>query len=200
MGIGIVNILSFFSPILISFSILIFSIFSMSFGKGLFYLFWLLVVTFTRIGILWMIPGTNPYMEFNNPTCSMGEILPYDNSTYSVFVLLFTFFYLTTPMYISNNINYVIITFFIIYIIFDILVKFSNGCIKSSVNLFGDIVGGGGLGATIAALIYSSPIQSYLFVNTTGSENEVCSMPSKQSFKCSVYKNGELVNSTMTSQ
>jgi hypothetical protein len=172
----------------------------MSFGKGLFYLFWLLIATFLRIAILWMIPGSNPYTKYDNPACAMGEFLPFENSTYSTYVLLFTFFYITTPMYISNNINYVIITFFIIYIIFDILVKLTNGCVKSSANIFGDIIGGGGLGAAIAALIYSSPISNYLFINQTSSDKEVCSMPSKQTFKCSVYKNGELVNSTLTSQ
>lgn len=200
MSVSLVNVLSFYSPIIIACSILIFSIFSMSFGKGLFYLFWLLVVTFLRIGLLWMIPGTNPNTKYNNQICEMGEFLPYENSTYSVFILLFTFFYLTTPMYISNNINYVLITFFIIYIIFDILVKLSNGCIVSTVSVFGDFVGGGGLGAAIAAIIYSSPISNYLFINETSSDKEVCSMPSKQTFKCSVYKNGELVNSTLTSQ
>jgi len=198
MSVGLVNILSFYSPIIISCSILIFSIFSMSIGKGLFYIFWLLVVTFVRIGILWMIPGTNPRQQFANPICAIGEILPYENSTYSIFVLLFTFFYLTTPMYISNNINYILITFFIIYIIFDILVKLTNGCVKSVVNVFGDFVGGGGLGAMIAALIYSSPIRGFLFINEVSSGGQVCSMPSKQTFKCSVYKNGELVSSSMT--
>lgn len=198
MSVSLVNSLSFFSPIIISCSILIFSIFSMSVGKGLFYLFWLLIVTFLRIGILWIIPGSNPYMKYNNEICTIGEFLPYDNASYSTYILLFTFFYLTMPMYISNNINYILITFFCIYIIFDILVKLVNGCIPSSVNIFGNVVGGAGLGAAIASMIYSSPIRNYLFINETSSNKEVCSMPSKQSFKCSVYKNGELVNSTMT--
>lgn len=198
MSVSLVNSLSFFSPIIISCSILIFSIFSMSVGKGLFYLFWLLVVTFLRIGVLWIIPGSNPYMKYNNEVCTIGEFLPYDNVCYSTYILLFTFFYLTMPMYISNNINYILITFFCIYIIFDILVKLVNGCIPSSVYIFGNLVGGAGLGAAISAMIYSSPIRNYLFINETSSDKEVCSMPSKQTFKCSVYKNGELVNSTMT--
>ena len=200
MSVSLINVLSFYSPIIISCSILIFSIFSMTFGKGLFYLFWLLVITFIRIGIMWMIPGNDPDIKYDNPICEMGDFLPYENSSYSVYILLFTFFYLTMPMYISNNINYVLITFFIIYIIFDILVKLSNGCFISTTHLFGDFVAGGGLGAGIAALIYSSPISGYLFINQTSSDKEVCSMPSKQTFKCSVYKNGELVNSTLTSQ
>ena len=78
------------------------------------------------------------------------------------------------------------------------LVKITNGCISSSVNIMGDVVAGGGLGAAISALIYSSPISNYLFTNEVSSNNEVCSMPSKQTFKCSVYKNGELLTTTTT--
>jgi hypothetical protein len=200
MGANLINVISFYSPIIICISILIFSIFSMAIGKGLFFLFWILVITFLRIALLWNIPGSDPYIKFNNPICQMGEFLPYDNASYSIYILLFTFFYITTPMYIANNVNYVIITFFIIYIIFDLLIKLTSGCIKSNVNIFGDFVAGGGLGAAIAALIYSSPISGYLFINEVSSGKEVCSMPSKQTFKCSVYKNGELVNSTLTSQ
>jgi hypothetical protein len=170
----------------------------MTVGKGLFYIFWLLVVTVIRIGILWMIPGSNPSPSYTNEICGSANFLPYDNSTYSTFVLCFTFFYFTLPMYISNNVNYVIIIFFVSYIIFDILIKISNSCIQSSTNLFGDIVGGGGLGAIIASLVYSSPLSSYLFINELSSGNQTCSMPSKQTFRCSVYKNGELVNSTTT--
>lgn len=194
MSIGLVNTLSFFSPIIISCSILIFSIFSLAVGKGLFYIYWLLVATFVRIGILWLIPGTNPKPSYANEVCSSGNFLPYDNTTYSLFVLAFTFFYFTAPMYITNNINYLVIIFFITYIVFDILIKMTNGCFTSSINIFGDIVGGGGLGALVSALVFSSPISNYLFINELSSNKETCSMPSKQTFKCSVYKNGELIN------
>jgi len=196
MSLGLVNTLSFFSPIIISCSVLIFSIFSLAIGKGLFYIYWLLVATFIRIGILWLIPGSNPKPTYKNQVCSNGDFLPYDNTTYSLFVLSFTFFYFTLPMYISNNINYLVIIFFITYIVFDILIKMSNYCIESSINVFGDIVAGAGLGASISAFIYSSPMSNYLFTNELSSNKETCSMPSKQTFKCSVYKNGELVNST----
>ena len=70
----------------------------------------------------------------------------------------------------------------------------TNGCFTSSINIFGDIVGGGGLGALVSALVFSSPISNYLFINELSSNKETCSMPSKQTFKCSVYKNGELIN------
>ena len=79
------------------------------------------------------------------------------------------------------------------------MIKVSNSCInsqKAASFFIGDVIGGGGLGAAVATLMYSSSLQKYLFINTGGSTKEVCSMPSKQTFKCSVYKNGELVKSS----
>jgi hypothetical protein len=182
----------------------------MSIAKGLFYIFWLLIVTVSRIGISLLLlqllgnqRNSNPNIQTRTPICNYGDFLPYDNTLYSTFVLCFTFFYLTMPMYISNNVNYPIIIFFIIYILFDIGVKIKNSCLNLSSpntnalgNIFVNIAGGGGLGAIIASIIYFSPINYLLFTNELSSNKEVCSMPSKQKFKCSVYKNGELVNTT----
>jgi hypothetical protein len=189
--------LSFYSPVIISTSMLIFSIFSGALGKGLFFIFWLLVVTAVRIFILWMIPSNTASVSQNkNPICAMGSFLPYDNGTYSTFILCFSFLYFTMPMYIANNINYMVILFFLVYILFDIFIKLTHKCVSSATLLFGDIVSGAGLSALIASLIYTSPIRSYLFINEISSNKEVCTMPSKQKFKCAVYKNGELVGST----
>lgn len=193
---NVASALSFYSPVIISTSILIFSIFSGALGKGLFFIFWLLVVTSIRILVLWLLPGNNVVTQIKPPICDMGSFLPYDNGTYSTFILCFSFLYFTMPMYIANNINYMVILFFLIYIIFDIFVKLTHKCVSSVRLLFGDILSGAGLSAIIASLIYTSPIRSYLFINEIASNKEVCSMASKQKFKCAVYKNGELVGST----
>jgi hypothetical protein len=48
-------------------------------------------------------------------------------------------------------------------------------------------------------LFRNKETQQLLFINelTSGSNKEVCSMPNKQTFKCSVYKNGELLGSSI---
>ena len=38
--------------------------------------------------------------------------------------------------------------------------------------------------------------KNFLFINQVSSNKEICSMPSAQTFKCSVYKNGELISSS----
>ena len=55
------------------------------------------------------------------------------------------------------------------------------------------------LGLSSAALIlsfmYAGGSSKYLFFNEVSSNKEMCSQPNKQTFKCSVYKNGELIGS-----
>jgi hypothetical protein len=51
-------------------------------------------------------------------------------------------------------------------------------------------------GIVIITLLYAGGSSNYLFFNEISSNKEVCTMPKKQTFKCSVYKNGELVGST----
>ena len=49
----------------------------------------------------------------------------------------------------------------------------------------------------IIMLMYVGGSGNYLFYNettTSTGSGQVCSMPSKQTFKCQVYKNGELVS------
>jgi hypothetical protein len=197
IGSNLIIALTFYSPIIITTSILILSLFSGAIGKGLFFIFWILVITALRIFIMWLIPNNSVTPSYMNPVCNTGNFLPYDNVTYSIFILCFSFFYFATPMFILNNINYLVVLFFIVYIVFDIFVKMSNRCVLSFRTMFGDIIGGGGLGALIATLIYSSPIRSYLFINEISSNKQVCSMSSKQQFKCAVYKNGELIGSSV---
>ena len=44
--------------------------------------------------------------------------------------------------------------------------------------------------------MYSYGASKYLFFNEVSSDKEMCSMPTKQKFKCAVYKNGELIGNT----
>ena len=80
----------FFAPTIISISILMFSLFSASVGRGLFYLFWIAVITMARISIFWM---NGSKAKENVGECSLGNIIPFDNATYSIFILTFTMMY-----------------------------------------------------------------------------------------------------------
>ena len=188
--------LVFFSPIILCLTILLFSIFIGSVGNGLFYLFWILIITLIRKNVLEMngIPRTKTYDGDNN-ICNVANYIPYDNGSYSIYILAFTTMYLVLPMILSKNINYSVLTLFLLYLVYDIIMKLRFKCLNPK-GFLGDIIAGAGLGSLIGSLIYMSPIKNLLFVNNeTNSNKETCSMPSKQKFKCSVYKNGELVSS-----
>ena len=85
------------------------------------------------------------------------------------------------------------------YIFLDLAMKKQMGCTRyiTNVGIAGNFFSGTLLGSGISALIYTSPIRNLLYVGEVNSEKEVCSMPSQQKFKCRVYKNGELVGSTL---
>lgn len=197
--------LSFYSPIIVTIGVFMFSIFSGRIGGGLFYIFCLFIITAIRSLIIFISSDpSSGSMDIPN-ICNTGSFLPYTNLTYSTFILTFSLFYFLTPMIIISSknktdiINYSVLMFFISYIFFDIFVKKSLNCISSffSMNLFSDLVGGIGLGALISGLLFISPLKKNLFINNGTGDNEVCSMPSKQKFKCSVYKNGELVSNSI---
>jgi hypothetical protein len=89
--------------------------------------------------------------------------------------------------------------FFAFYIIFDIAVKKSLNCIQNilSFSFFGDLLGGILLGVLISGGLMMTSLKNNLFINELISDKKVCSVPANQKFKCSVYKNGQLVSSTI---
>lgn len=94
-----------------------------------------------------------------------------------------------------NALNYRVLAFFISYIVLDLSVKKSLSCISKIFSglVIGDILSGAFLGGVIALLMYGSNLKSYLYINEINTNKEVCSMPSKQQFKCRVFKDGTLV-------
>uniref|UniRef100_A0A6C0IRV9 Uncharacterized protein n=1 Tax=viral metagenome TaxID=1070528 RepID=A0A6C0IRV9_9ZZZZ len=202
--------LSFYAPLIVTVSILIFSIFSSSLEKAGVYLLWIFVITFLRVIIMKLIQmsqkGTP--LPVIPEVCLTGltHIFIPQDITYSTYILCFTMFYLIMPMIMvssqshSDSMNYIVMAFFIAYILFDLFIKKTLACIPSlfSVSVFGDIISGCGLGALIAGpLMFGTSLRSLLYINELNSNKEVCSMASKQHFRCSVYKNGELVGSSM---
>lgn len=197
--------LSFYSPIIVTIGVFMFSILSGRIPSGLFYIFCLFIVTSIRTLIIFIFKDHSAIKEELPNICNTGAFLPYTNLTYSTFILAFSLFYFLTPMVIISSqnktdvINYSLLMFFFCYIFFDIFVKRTLNCITSffSISLFSDLFGGIALGALVSGLLLMTSLKNKLFINQGSNNNQVCSMPSKQKFKCSVYKNGELVSSSV---
>jgi hypothetical protein len=201
-SLGVLTFLSFYAPLIITISILLTSIFTTSLGKGLYFLFWVLVISFFRMLILYNFNDRTLNVDILE-ACNVGGILPFSTPTYSTFILSFTLAYLLLPTYLLqrqtniDTVNYILMLFLVSYITLDIFVKSSIGCITKGSTVISELLGGIGLGSLISLITYFSSIKNNLFITELTNNNEICSMPSKQRFKCRVYQNGELVSTSM---
>lgn len=192
--------LSFYAPLIICTSILILSVFTAPISKAFVFFICIFVITFLRILVF---KGIGPRINENLPSiCLTGvtEIFIPQDITYSTYILSFTLMYLLMPMIMLssqskiNAINYSVLGFFIFYIVFDLGIKLRLSCISSLGLVICDIISGLFLGALIAGpIMYGTPLKKYLYINELNSNKEVCSLPSKQQFKCKLFRNGELV-------
>lgn len=189
-------LLTMYSPLVVSLLI-----FSMSFiyqnFKGIIYLCWLILFSYIR-SLFYSLKSANPKeAENKDKLCDALKYTMYGNSTFSMFFISFSMLYICMPMFLNNDINYWIFSAFLFYLFLDIGIRKSLGCVKMP-GVFMNIVAGGSLGVIAVFIMAALQLQNYLFFNEISSTKEVCNMPSKQTFKCAVYKNGELVGSTTT--
>ena len=201
---GIFQTLSLYSPIIICVSIIVFSMFTSKIEKAFVFFMWIFVITFLRIIVFRGFSPTPTSSQQIHSDCKKGvsEIFVLNDFTYSTYILTFTMMYFVTPMILvssqskTNVMNYGILAFFIAYISLDLYIKQHLSCVTSlfSKHVVGDILSGSSLGGLISGIImYGSTLKGYLYINEMNSNKEVCSMPSKQQFKCKVYKDGTLI-------
>lgn len=106
-------------------------------------------------------------------------------------IFLFTLVYLFVPMMLNHIMNFPL--FFVILILFviDCSMKSSHYCTTPSGIILGAFIG------IVWGLFWYFVIQSQnnelLYYDDLLSNKVACSRPSQQKFKCSVYKNGELL-------
>ena len=129
-------------------------------------------------------------------TCSLID-LPvlgsYNSPSNASLFISFTFTYLFIPMIYNNQMNYPVIILLLSLFIMDSYMRVGNKC----TTLIGVFLGwfvGTLCGALWFAIFHSNGADKFLYFNDLGSNSVRCERPSKQMFKCSVYKNGVLVS------
>jgi hypothetical protein len=190
---NIFKFISAISPILLTWFLAAASIFNQD-VKGIIYLAGILLAVCINVLIANMIkskPLSNrtPMCEIFNIPFASSYNSPSINST----IISFTAAYLISPMRESNTMNYGVVAFLFIIMIVDGITKITNNCTPIAGVILG-VVLGYILGYAWFALLKESGNESLLYYNETLSNSAVCKMPKKQTFKCSVYKNGELVD------
>ena len=193
----------FYSPVILAISVFSSSFFYQNFN-GFIYLAFLIGVSIVRDFILYTVkdPNKQDYIS-SNEICNMVQYSKYGNTGFSIFVLSFTFMYLCLPMFISGNVNYFVMTPLLLYLFTDVGIRFMKGCFNPNQKLaviFSNMISGAFLGTVIPGALYAGGSSKYLFFteDDSVSNGETCSMPKKQKFRCSVYKNGKLVGNTNT--
>jgi len=196
--------LVFFSPMIIPISLCAISVAQQN-VNCLFYLFTLLFVLMIRNYVIGSGDVKNTLLNENSDICSMinyGSVN--GNMTFSIFIIAYSIFYLYTPGYAQlSQTNVGLLLVLILYGILDVMIKKNLGCFQyKSVNfmgLFFNILGGSIAGYIVVTILYSLNLTNYLYFNMLSSNAITCSVPKQQTFKCTVYKNGQVMSTSTTS-
>lgn len=188
--------LSFFSPIILAIGITGTSFIFQNF-KGLIYLALLIFCCVIR-NFVYIKSGAIPMIN-DGTICTSIQYSKYGNPTFSAFVFAFTIVYLSIPMFSNDTVNYWVFISLITYFITDIFIKIYNKCIQIG-DLLLNILLGVASAWIIVTIIYKIGYENYLLFNEMSSnkdmysDKEICYKPSKQTFKCQMFRNGQLIN------
>jgi hypothetical protein len=102
----------------------------------------------------------------------------------------FIFAYIFMPMLQYESYNLILLSIIIVFFFTDAISKIVNGCTP----ILGVIIGLaiGWIVGYIWYLFVSSASNDMVYFNVENGAS-ICSRPNKQTFKCKVYKNGEVI-------
>jgi hypothetical protein len=113
-----------------------------------------------------------------------------------IFYTTFLVFYLLSPMMIYGTYNWALFCGLLIYLLFIYVFNLNiDHCIDSTTfaaNIFLSLL----CVVISVTILISTDNNKLLFLAQIDTDSTVCSMPSSQSFKCNVYKNGEIIATT----
>ncbi len=193
---NIMQLFSLIAPLLLGFFLIMLSLFNQSL-KGLVYLGGVLIAIVINIPIMNRIKS--PISPDAAMVCNAVELpfmTNFNSPNPSTLFIGFTLAYLFLPMKYNNQINYLLLAALLCLLILDCVTKVANKCTSSGGALLGALLGFI-LGAAWYTLFHMAGYDSLLYFEELQSNNVICSKPSKQTFKCSVYKNGQLISSNI---
>ena len=191
--VNIVQLFSYISPLLLGFFMLMSSFFNGNI-KGLVYLGGVLIAS--AIGLMMRsIIGSKTDIRAS-PACNLFE-MPFgynmfnSPSLHSLFIA-FTMAYLFMPMITNKMMNYPVLISLIVLFFIDAFTKTQGKCTTGLGIFIGGLMGII-LGIAYWALFHYSGMKNVLYFEKEGSNNVICNRPSRQTFKCKVYKGGKLI-------
>jgi hypothetical protein len=190
-----------FAPLFLILFVILASAFNGTIQNGLIYFSGIIVISFFAFLISKMMDNYNiaeskmASLSCNILAAGQKWTTPNLDST----VLAFTFVYLLSPMLANNQMNIEVLVTIGILFSANILFQLKNNCLGNSYILA--IVVGlllGSIGGFLWFIMLFLTKKDLLFFNELLSNNVVCNRPSKQRFRCNVYKNGQLISSSFS--
>jgi len=187
------------SPFFLVFLFVIIAFFDGNYGiKGFVYLGCVLILCFIVL-VASSIISENDGVTNTHPICRIFDFPMGNNSGYNpamnTSIIAFTFVYMLMPMIQNDSYNIELIVLIITLYCVDLFVSSPLGYKCTS---WVGIAVGTVLGCVAAALIVgfisANDNHSLLFFNELKSNSVVCKRPAKQTFKCLVMKNGQILS------
>lgn len=196
MQLNFSNMLQFFStisPILLAFFLVMISLFNTDI-KGLVYLGGILIASVINLFIMNTLKVKSD--KIPSPACNLMDfplnLNEYISPAFNTMFISFTLMYLYLPMQYISSINYPVLIFICGLLVMDAVTKISRGCTNFSGIALGFLVGSI-LGILYFISLWKTGHDDLLFFNAEPSNNVICSRPKKQTFKCFVHRNGEVI-------
>ena len=192
---NIIDLIGSLYPIFIISFLVIASIFNYTFLKGVAYLGGI-VLCF----VIWMLTGKlfkKVRMQDSSLTCDLinfpgNFLIP----NLPIIICFYTLLYLIIPMIENGLVNPVVIAVLTIFSCITSQYQYVNNC-TSIMGIAISVILGSLIAILWFVLFWASDKKELLFYNELISNNVVCSKPKKQTFKCNVYKNGEIISSNI---
>ena len=194
---------SFTAPILVIFFITLFSIMQNNLEKGL--IFNMGIVILSTIVYILKNVIRNKQSDNASPFCNVipgpftvaSDGIIFNAPSMSTSILSFSSTYLIYPMLNNNQHNYTLLVFLIGITSINAVVEYNQNCSDIMGIIFGLLLG------IIFAIVYynilyMSKKSNLVYFSDTISNNVQCSKPTKQNFKCEVYKDGKPYNGAIT--
>ena len=190
---NILDLSSALSPILVTFLLVMISLFNQN-VKGLIYLSGVLVTSIVNlIAGFTLGKAKDPNASVMCDFIGIPYLTNFNVPSSSIMFHAFTIAYLVSPMYDTKSPNILLIAVLSMFLVLDAISKLKNKCTNNMGVTIGALLGGL-MGYLWYAIFKYSGNEKLLYYNEIQSNNVQCSRPSKQTFKCTVYKNGEIIS------
>ena len=183
-----ISLLALISPFLLAFLMVMISIINSNI-KGLIYLLGLIIL----FVIVFLFQTTiRAPIDKTNKFCNIFSITQFSVPSFNSALYLYTIIYILFPMINMHMINFPLIIVFLLLYVADSIIKYKNKCSSVIGIIMGSILGLL-FGITWFLIIRATGQTGLLYYDDLVSNKIACSRPTKQNFKCQVYKNGELI-------